>query len=438
MTVSRFAPSPTGLLHVGNLRAALFNWLVARKAGGTFILRLDDTDAERSREDYAEAIRRDLTWLGLGWDREARQSDRLDRYRDAAEALKGRGLLYPCWETPEELDRRRKLQRMRGLPPVYDRAALELTEAEKARLSEERPPHWRFKLDRERVEWEDGILGPQSIDAASVSDPVLIRADGQFLYTICSVVDDIEMGVTEVVRGADHVTNTATQIQIIRALGGEPPRFAHHSLLTGPGGAALSKRIGSLSLEDMRAQGVEPMALLSLMARLGSSKPVEVAVTPEALAEGFELSDFGAAPTAFDPEELAPLTRRVLREMDHAAAAPRLAALDADEGEAFWLAVRGNLDRMEDAADWARIVREGAAPDVAEEDREFVAEALALLPPRPWDAGTWKAWTDAAKSASGRKGGALFRPLRKALTGRGAGPDMAELMPLLRGPLPTL
>ncbi|MGG7565624.1 glutamate--tRNA ligase [Rhodovulum sp. DZ06] len=438
MTITRFAPSPTGLLHLGNLRTALFNWALARKAGGTFLLRLDDTDPERSRPEFAEAIRADLAWLGLAWDREETQSARLDRYEAAAEALKASGRLYPCWETPEELDRRRKIQRTQGRPPVYDRAALRLTEAEKAELAAQRAPHWRFKLSHERIEWVDGILGEQSIDAASVSDPVLIRADGQVLYTLASAVDDSEMGVTDVVRGADHVTNTAAQIQIIRALGAEPPRFAHHSLLTGPGGEALSKRLGALSLQDLRGQGIEPAAILSLLSRLGSADPVEPRRDLAEIAAGFDLSRFGAAPVKLDPADLGPLTARILHETPFADAAPRLAALGIEGPDAapFWAAVQGNLGTLAEAAEWWDIAQNGAAPDVDHDDADYVALALSRLPDRPWGPETWKDWTGALKAETGRKGKALFMPLRRALTGRRAGPDMAAFLPLMRGPLP--
>ncbi|MFN6977718.1 MAG: glutamate--tRNA ligase, partial [Gemmobacter sp.] len=309
--VTRFAPSPTGYLHVGNLRTALMNYLIARKAGGTFILRLDDTDQERSKPEYADGIREDLAWLGLTWDREEAQSARLGRYAEAADQLRAAGRFYECFESPTELDLKRKKLLNMGRPPVYDRAALALDPGERDRLRAERGGYWRFLLDIERIEWTDGILGPVSIDAGSVSDPVLIRADGQVLYTFASSVDDIDMGVTHIVRGADHVTNTATQIQIMRALGGTPPTFAHHSLLTGPQGEALSKRLGTLSLRDLRAQGVEPMALLSLMARLGSSKPVELAGSLEDLVADFDVSAFGAAPTKFDAADLMPLTQAV-------------------------------------------------------------------------------------------------------------------------------
>ena len=438
MTLTRFAPSPTGLLHLGNLRTALFNWALARKAGGAFVLRLDDTDAARSTPEFADAIREDLRWLGLTWDCEETQSSRLALYAEAAEALKASGRLYPCWETPEELDRRRKIQRAQGKPPVYDRAALRLSEEEKAARQAERRPHWRFKLDHERIEWVDGILGPQSIDAASVSDPVLIRADGQVLYTLASAVDDSGMGISDVVRGADHVTNTAAQIQLIRALGAEPPRFAHHSLLTGPGGEALSKRLGALSLRELRAQGREPMAILSLLARLGSADPVEPRQTLAEIVEGFDLSRFGPAPVKLDAEELGPLSAKTLHAMPFDTAAPRLAALgiDGPDAPAFWAAIGPNLTRMEEAADWAAIAREGATPDIAEEDRDYVALALSHLPERPWGPESWGAWTRDLKARTGRKGRGLFMPLRKALTGRSAGPDMAAFMPLMRGPVP--
>ena len=296
MTVTRFAPSPTGYLHVGNLRTALFNFLISRKSGGQFILRLDDTDPERSKPEYADAIKRDLEWLGIEWDRVETQSSRLDRYAAAADDLRANGRFYEAFETPTELDLKRKKQLNMHLPPVYDRAALDLSDAEKEALRAERGNGvWRFKLDQERIEWVDGILGDISIDAASVSDPVLIRADGQVLYTIASVVDDTDMGVTHVVRGSDHVTNTATQIQIIQALGGAVPSFAHHSLLTGPQGEALSKRLGTLALRDLRERGVEPLALLSHMARLGSSQPIELRASMDELVEGFDLSHFGSA-----------------------------------------------------------------------------------------------------------------------------------------------
>ena len=434
MTTTRFAPSPTGHIHVGNLRTALFNYLIARKAGGTFILRIDDTDPERSKEEYVDGIKRDLEWLGLTWDRIERQSERLDRYHAAAETLREIGRFYEAWETPTELDLKRKKQLNMGRPPVYDRAALALSDDEKAALRAERGDGvWRFKLDQERIEWTDGILGDISIDAASVSDPVLIRGDGQILYTLASVVDDTEMGVTHVVRGSDHVTNTATQIQIINALGGSVPTFAHHSLLTGPQGESLSKRLGVLSIRDLRESGVEPEALLSLMARLGSSQPVELRTSLDEIAEGFELSQFGSAPTKFDVNDLYPLTARKLHALPLDAVADDIAALGvpADKAELFWSVTRDNITTRKDLAGWWELFRDGADPVVADEDRDFVAEAMSILPEGPFTRETWGAWTKAVKEQTGRKGKGLFMPLRKALTGLERGPEMADVMPLL-------
>lgn len=435
MTTTRFAPSPTGYIHVGNLRTALMNYLIAKKAGGTFILRIDDTDPERSKEEYVDQIKRDLEWLGLTWDRLERQSERLDRYAAAADSLRDMGRFYECFETPTELDLKRKKQLNMGRPPVYDRAALALSDEDKAALRAERGDgHWRFKLNHQRIEWEDGILGPLSIDAASVSDPVLIRGDGQVLYTLASVVDDTEMGVTHVVRGSDHVTNTATQIQIIEALGGTVPHFAHHSLLTGPQGEGLSKRLGSLALRDLREQGVEPEALLSLMARLGSSQPVELRMSLDEIAEGFELSQFGSAPTKFDVNDLFPLSARVLQAtpVEDVRAEIEALGVPADRVETFWRVTRANINTRNDLAAWWRMFSEGAEPVIEEEDREFVAEAMAMLPEGPFDETTWGTWTAQVKEKTGRKGKALFMPLRKALTGQSHGPDMGDVMPLLQ------
>ncbi len=434
MTVTRFAPSPTGYIHIGNLRTALFNWLIARQAGGTFILRIDDTDPERSKEEYVDAIKEDLEWLGLTWDRVERQSERLDRYAAAADELRAKGRFYEAWETPTELDLKRKKQLNMGRPPVYDRAALALSDAEKEALRAERGAGvWRFKLDHERIEWTDGILGDISIDAASVSDPVLIRQDGQVLYTLASVVDDTEMGVTHVVRGSDHVTNTATQIQMIAALGHAAPEFAHHSLLTGPQGEALSKRLGTLALRDMRTAGLEPIAILSLMARLGSSDPVELRGDLDELIAGFDISKFGSAPTKFDVDELNPLTARVVQALSVGDVAASLsdAGIPSEAQEAYWLAVRGNIATRGDAASWWPVFQGDVTPIVDEADRAFVETAFDLLGEPPYSEDTWSSWTGAVKEATGRKGKALFMPLRLAITGQTRGPEMADVMPLL-------
>lgn len=435
MTVTRFAPSPTGYLHVGNLRTALFNYLIARKADGQFILRLDDTDPERSKPEFADAIQEDLEWLGLTWDRVERQSERLDRYAAAADSLREKGRFYEAWETPTELDLKRKKQLNMGRPPVYDRAALALSDDEKAALRAERGQGvWRFKLDHARIEWHDGILGETSIDAASVSDPVLIRQDGQVLYTIASVVDDTEMGITHVVRGSDHVTNTATQIQIIEALGESPPAFAHHSLLTGPHGEALSKRLGTLALRDLREAGVEPMALLSHLARLGSSDPFEMRGDMDQLVAGFDLSRFGAAPTKFDKEDLFPLTGRYLAILPLQKVKGAIDALGVPEELQlhFWTVCRENITTLKDLKGWWDVFTGGAAAEIADEDRDFVEEAFGMLGEPPYDGDTWGTWTVAVKEATGRKGKGLFMPLRHAVTGRTRGPEMADVMPLLQ------
>ena len=435
MTITRFAPSPTGYIHVGNLRTALMNYLIARKAGGTFILRIDDTDPVRSEQKYVDGIRQDLEWLGLHWDKVERQSDRLDRYADAAEKLRSIDRFYEAFETPTELDLKRKKQLNMGKPPVYDRAALNLSAEERDTLRAERGDGvWRFRLDQERINWKDGILGDISIDAASVSDPVLIRGDGQVLYTIASVVDDTDMGVTNVVRGSDHVTNTATQIQIMKALGMTPPSFAHHSLLTGPQGEALSKRLGTLALRDLREQGVQPMALLSMMARLGSSDPMELRSEMSELIDGFEVSSFGTAPTKFDVSDLFPLTANVLQVKPLADVADQIADLGvpADLAETFWTVTRDNITTLKDLGAWWTLFSEGADPVIDDEDAEFVAQAMDMLPEGPFDDTTWKTWTGAVKEATGRKGKGLFMPLRKALTGQSHGPDMSASMTLLQ------
>lgn len=434
--ITRFAPSPTGLLHIGNLRTAVLNWLAARKAGGRFILRIDDTDRERSTQAFADAIRRDLAWLGLDWDREERQSDRLDLYEEAAERLRGAARLYECFETPRELEIKRRVQKEAGRPPVYDREALMLTAADRENLRRERGSHWRFLLEREPVRWDDLIRGAQSIEASSISDPVLIRGDGQFLYTLASVVDDIEMGVTHIVRGADHVTNTGAQIQIFEALDAAPPAFAHHSLLVGPGGEPLSKRLGALSVADLREEGAEPLALLGFIARLGSSTPIEITTDRVELVAGFDFSHFGASPTRFDPAELTQHSARTLHALPYEAVAPRLHALGVPDDIApeFWKAVGPNLHHLGEAGEWWALCRNGAKAEIAPEDQAFIASAMTLLPPRPWDETTWADWTKAVSAATGRKGRALFRPLRHALTGRDQGPEMAALMPLLQKP----
>lgn len=430
--VVRFAPSPTGYLHVGNIRTALFNWLFARRHGGRVLLRFDDTDDARSTPEYAEAIAEDLGWLGLAWDAAVRQTGRYDAYAAAVERLKQAGRLYACYETPEELSLRRRTQRARGLPPVYDRAALRLTAAEKrAHEAAGRAPYWRFLLDREAVSWTDLVQGNSHIDAASLSDPVLVRADGRPLYTLSSVVDDAEFGISHVIRGADHVANTAVQIQLFRALGAAAPVFAHHSLMVGPGGEELSKRAGALSVRAARAEGIEPMAVLSLLARLGTSDPVEVFGDIAPLVAGFDLAKLGRAPVHFDPAELRALNARLLGMLPFAAVADRLRALGVDGGAPFWDAVRSNLQTLDEARGWWQVVGGPVAPALDDADADLAAQAAAFLPAEPWDHTTWPAWTTAVQAATGRKGRALFRPLRLALTGREHGPELKSLLPLI-------
>ena len=426
----RFAPSPTGLLHIGNIRPALFNWLFARKNGGRFVLRLDDTDIARSREEYADAIREDLHWLGLDWDTEVRQSDRLGLYDDAVETLKSAGRLYPAYETPDELERRRKRQRAQGLPPIYDRAALKLIDQDRAKLEAEgRKPHWRFKLDHREVAWDDLIRGAQAIDAGSLSDPILVREDGTYLYTLPSVVDDIALGITHVIRGEDHVANSGAQIQIFEALGGPVPQFAHHNMLVGADGESLGKRLGTLSIRQMREEGLEPLAILSHSAAIGTSDAVDAHQSLDELIESFDLGKVSRAPARFDMVELRTVNARLLHERPYENVADELTSLGVEGGEAFWLAVRGNVTLLSDALEWWQVVSGPITPVI--EDEELCATAADLLPPEPWDAATWKAWTDAVKAETGRKGRALFHPLRLAITGRGAGPELAALLPLI-------
>lgn len=428
--VVRFAPSPTGFLHIGNARPALFNWLFALKAGGRFILRYDDTDRERSTAAFAEAIARDLGWLGVTPHLSVRQSDRVALYDAAADRLRAMGRLYPCYETPDELERRRKRQMTRGLPPVYDRAALKLTAAEKAALEAQgRKPHWRFLLEPRQVAWRDLVRGEAHVDGASVSDPVLIRADGGYLYTLPSVVDDLDLGITHVIRGEDHVTNTGVQIQIIEALGGAAPVFAHHNLLTTASGEGLSKRLGHLSLASLREAGMEPLAVAVLAVLTGSSDAVRPVGSMAELAGLFDLAHVSRAPARFDEAELAALSARTLHRMSYEAAAVRLQALGIGGDEAFWVAVRGNLARFDEAASWWRVVAGTVAPVI--EDSAFVTLAAAHFPQGALDGGSWRQWTDAVKAATGVKGRALFMPLRLALTGLDHGPELAQLLPLI-------
>jgi glutamyl-tRNA synthetase len=426
----RFAPSPTGRLHAGNIRTALLNWMFAQQRGGRLLLRLDDTDRERSTEEFANGIREDLTWLGLGWDREVKQSDRFAIYDAAVEKLKASGRLYPAYETQDELELKRKRHLARGRPPVYDRAALKLADADRQKLeSAGQSPHWRFKLETRDVVWNDLIRGEQHVDAASLSDPVLVRADGTYLYTLPSVVDDIDLGVTHVVRGEDHVANTAPQIQLFEALAAEPPAFGHHNLLIGPEGQALSKRERVLSIQGLREEGLEPLAVASYAATIGTSDTVAPRQSLQELVVRFSFGKLSRAPARFDVEELRALNARLLHALPYEAVAPALRDMGVEDGEAFWLAVRSNLAVLSDAGAWWQVVKGPLQPVIT--DAALCQQAAALLPPEPWDESTWERWAANVKHATGIKGKALFQPLRLALTAREHGPELKLLLPLI-------
>lgn len=433
MTVTvRFAPSPTGHLHVGNIRTALVNYLFARAHSGRFVLRIDDTDRERSTKAFEDGILADLAWLGLAHDAFLRQSERMARYALVADDLKARGLLYPCYETTEELELKRKVQLGRGKPPVYDRAALKLTDAQKQAYQDQGvAPHWRFLLTHESVEWDDLVHGPVAIHTQSLSDPVLLRADGQPLYTLPSICDDIDLAISHVIRGEDHLTNTAVQIQLFRALGGTVPVFGHFSLLTGAGGEGLSKRLGSLGVESLRREGIEPMALNSLLARLGTSGPVEPRQTMQELVAGFDITHMGRASVKFDPADLGQMNERILHAMPYAEAEPRLKALGVGGGAAFWEMARANLTRFSEVRQWWDVATGPVTPVITEPD--YLAAAVALLPEENFTEATWGVWTGALKAQTGRKGRDLFMPLRLALTGLAHGPEMKSLI-LFIGP----
>lgn len=423
IVTTRFAPSPTGQLHVGNVRTALHNWLWTRKHGGRFLLRIDDTDLERSKEEYVEGIRADLAWLGLDVDAEERQSARFALYEAEFERLKAAGRVYACYETPEELEIRRKILLSRGLPPVYER------KPDRAPVPDGVAPHWRFRLDHDApIEWTDLVRGPQHFDPGTMSDPVVRRADGSWLYLLPSVIDDIAMGISHVVRGEDHVSNTAAQVQMFAALGAAPPAFAHEALLVGTEGK-LSKRLGSLGMASLRDAGIEPIAIAALLARLGTSDPVEPVTQMAPLVESIDFARFGRAPARFDEAELALLNQKILHHTGYAAVADRLPAALT---EARWNAIRPNLATVAEAAEWLPVFDGPFAPPVPEAaDRPVIEAAAKVAPGIDWTADPWHALTAAVKEATGAKGRALFLPLRRALTGRGHGPDMAELLPLI-------
>ncbi len=435
MTVKvRFAPSPTGYLHVGNARTALVTWLFARSKDGHFLLRIDDTDQERSKPEFEEDIESALIWLGAQWDEKANQKDRTARYEEGIEKLKTDGRLYACYETPEELSLKRKTQLSSGKPPIYDRSALELTDAQKKTYEGEgRKPHWRFKLEHEPIEWNDHIRGPVKFNGGDLSDPVVIRENGNPLYHLCSVIDDIDYDITHVIRGEDHVSNTAAHVQMFVALGATPPEFVHMSLISDAEGGKLSKRLGSMSLRDLRdEEEIEPMALASLLGRLGTSDPIEAHRDIQPLIDSFDFSKFSRGTPKFDPDELLRLNAKILHETPFEDVNVRLAQMGLENlDEEFWNAVRANLEKLTDIKDWWNVAKGPVEPVIS--DPDFIKEAAALLPETPWSPDTWSEWTAAVKDKTGRKGKELFMPLRQALTGMEHGPELANLL-LLIGP----
>ncbi|MFA6279289.1 MAG: glutamate--tRNA ligase [Bdellovibrionales bacterium] len=429
----RFAPSPTGSLHIGNIRAALFNVLFARQHGGRFLLRMDDTDQERSTPAFEQGIKDDMTWLGLTWDAYAKQSERTARYQEVLESLKASGRVYPCFETADELGLKRKTQLGRGLPPVYDRAALKLAPDEIATLiAQGKKPHWRFKLNAGDVSWDDLIQKHKIFPASSLSDPVIVREDGVPLYTFCSVVDDADMGITHIIRGEDHVTNTSVQIQLWQAITDKPaPQWAHYPLMVNITGEAMSKRLGTMSIASLRDElHLEAMAINALLAKLGTSDPVTPCLSLDELAGTFDLAKISRSTVKFDLEELKHMSAKILHMTPFASIGARLDALGLGHvTEDFWNAVRTNLMTIEDVRLWWHVANGPVTPLI--DDKAFVGEAAALLPPTPWDETTWQSWTGAVKDKTGRKGKELFMPLRRALTGMDHGPELKTLLPLI-------
>lgn len=426
----RFAPSPTGLLHVGNARQALANALYARRHGGQFQLRIDDTDIGRSREELVEAIQKDLHWMGIQWDETFRQTERLDRYAAAIEKLKASGHLYPCFESEQELAAKRETQIRQRRAPVYDRAMLKMTPQQRAQAEANgKVPYWRFKLSNTTVRWRDMVMGDCQVKLPSVSDPVLVRTDGTVLYTLASVVDDLETGITHIIRGEDHVTNTGVQIDIAQALDAHPDhfRFAHLPLLLDENGGKLSKRFDACSLRTFRQDGIEATALISYLARLGSSDD-PVLLPFDEQAKIYDISHISRSAARFDTRQLLAMNHKLLAQTAYADVADRL---PKGATEAFWLAIRGNIELLSEARLWHNVTDGDIIPPVQEGEDDFLKEAASLLPPEPWDETTWKAWTTAVREKTGRSGKALFHPLRLALTGEEQGPELRDLLPLI-------
>ena len=428
--ITRFAPSPTGLLHLGNIRTALINWLYARTHNGKFILRIDDTDQERSKDEYISKIKYDLEWLGIDYDDTFNQSSRFERYREQFKKLKADGKIYPCYETPEELERKRKLQMASGGKQVYDRSSLSLTDQEKKAYEDKgRKPHWRFLLQTERLKWNDLLKGELDIDLTSLSDPVLFREDGVPLYTFTSAVDDIDYNITNVIRGDDHTSNTAVQIEIINAIDKNRITFAHHALLKASSGDKLSKRDNVISIDSFRKSNLEPLAILSLLATIGTSQSIELKDSINQIISEFKLETISTSPGRIEIDVLNALNKKQVQKLNFDDVSERLKNIDEKIDEKFWNIIRSNLETVEGVKQWSDIVFYSKIIEV--EDKEYIKSAMELIPNDPWDENTWELWTSAIKEKTGRKGKELFLPLREAFTGMSHGPEMKLLIQLI-------
>ncbi len=420
----RFAPSPTGYMHIGNTRTALFNWLWAKKMGGEFMLRIDDTDFARSKKEYEDSLRESLVWLGLEWSSEARQSARFDRYKQATEKLISEGRIYACYETPEELEFKRKRALSKGLPPIYDRQALNYTADDLLKFEKEgRKPHYRFKLESGIISWHDEIRGEVKYNADNLSDPIIIREDGSYLYHLPSVIDDVDFSITHILRGEDHVTNTASQIQMFEALGGKTPVFAHLPLLTGKEGK-LSKRLGSLGVRELKAEGIENMAISSYLAKLGTSEEIRSFYSLDELAQTLDFSKIGHAQPKFDIDDLRHFNTKHIHNMPFEAIQNRI-----NVEKSFWNNVKANLNTANDVKIWDKICNGEITPII--ENKSLTDLAADLLPHTDFDDQTFNLWLNELKEKSGLKGKDLFHPIRLALTGEISGPELKTLLPLI-------
>ena len=432
MTINlRFAPSPTGDLHLGNLRTALINWLLAKKLNGNFMLRIDDTDTARSEERFVHSIINDLGWLGIVHDKLVRQSERLDRYQAKIEQLKNIGKLYPCFETKEELERKKKLPIASGRPPIYDRQSLNLSTKEKEKYSREgRKPYWRLLLEEKTVSWKDLIKGEIDIDLKNTSDPVLVRQDGTPLFTLTSVVDDIELQISHVVRGDDHISNTAAQILLTEYLGGSNVSYAHHSLLTTKSGEAFSKREKSLGLDSCRKQGIEAMTINSFLAKISTSDAISCFYNMEGLIKDFDISKISESPAKFNIIDLQRLNVKLIQGLDYHDAKNRFDEMNIKVTKELWLAIKNNIISLAEAEIWLSIISKHVVPII--KDKKITELASSLLPDEPWNENTWDTWISKIKEKTSVRGKDLMFPIRLAITGREGGPEMKKLLPLLK------